>query len=86
MMKEILKPLLENEVLTDEVKEVLETTLTEAINTMETNVRAEVEAKAKENFEAAKDKFEETYKTLEESYKTKLAESSDVASEAKEEI
>jgi len=86
MMTEILKPLLENNVLTDEVKETLEVSLTEAIAAREEAVRAEVEAKAKENFEAAKTKFEETFKTLEESYKTKLDEAKSVAEAAKEEI
>jgi len=86
MMQEILKPLLENNVLTDEVKEAIETALTEAINAKEESVRAEVESVAKENFEAAKTKFEETYKTLEESYKSKLDESKVEIETAKSEI
>lgn len=86
MMTEILKPLLENNVLTDEVKEAIELSLTEAITTMKDAVREEVEAEAKANFEAAKTKFEETYKTLEESYKAKLEEARAVALEAKKEI
>ena len=86
MMQEILKPLLENNVLTDEVKEVITTTLTEAIAAREEAVRAEVETAAKENFEAAKAKFEETYKTLEESYKSKLDEAKVIAESAKTEI
>ena len=65
MMQEILKPLLESDVLTDEVKNAIETSLTEAIAAKEEAVRAEVEAAAKANFEAAKTKFEETYKILE---------------------
>ena len=86
MMTEILKPLLENNVLTDEVKEALELSLTEAITVTKDAVREEVETEAKANFEAAKTKFEETYKTLEESYKTKLDEAKVVAEEAKAEI
>lgn len=86
MMTEILKPLLENNVLTDEVKKALETTLTEALAAKEEAVRTEVEEAAKANFEAAKSKFEETYKTLEESYKTKLEEAKLVAESAKTEI
>ena len=74
MMTEILKPLLENEVLTDEVKESIETSLSEAIVAREEAVRTEVEEQAKENFEAAKVKFEESYKTLEETFNTKLEE------------
>lgn len=72
MMQEILKPLLESDVLTDEVKTAIETSLVEAITAREEAVRAEVEAVAKTNFEAVKTKFEETFKTLEESYKEKL--------------
>lgn len=83
MMQEILKPLLENDVLTDEVKEAIETALTEAIEAKEAAVREEVETQAKENFAAAKTKFEETYKTLEESYKSKLDEAKVVAEDAK---
>jgi hypothetical protein len=86
MMQEILKPLLDNDVLTDDVKETLEKTLTEAINAKEEAVRAEVEEAARENFEAVKIKFEETYKTLEESYKTKLDEAKVIAESAKTEI
>ncbi len=86
MMTEILKPLLENNVLTDEVKEELELSLTEAITATKDAVREEVEAEAKANFEAAKTKFEDTYKTLEESYKTKLEEAKVVATDAKIEI
>ena len=86
MMTEILKPLLENNVLTDEVKEALELSLTEAITATKEAVREEVETKAKANFEAAKTKFEETYKTLEESYKTKLEEAKVLAEDAKTEI
>ena len=70
MMQEILKPLLESDVLTDEVKNAIETSLTEAIAAKEEAVRAEVEAVAKANFEAAKTKFEETYKILEETLNT----------------
>ncbi len=86
MMQEILKPLLESDVLSDEVKTAITTTLTEAIAAREEAVRAEVEAAAKENFTAAKAKFEETYKTLEESYKSKLEEARVVAESAKTEI
>jgi len=68
MMKEILKPLLENDVLSDDVKEALETSLTEALAAKEKAVRAEVEGVARTNFEAAKTKFEETYKMLEATY------------------
>lgn len=85
MMQEILKPLLENDVLTDEVKESIEAALTEALNAKEEAVRSEVEAVAKENFEAAKTKFEETYKTLEESYKAKLDESKNAIESVKAE-
>lgn len=86
MMQEILKPLLDSDVLSDEVKEAIETSLVEAITAKENSVRAEVEAAAKANFEAAKTKFEETYKTLEESFKTKLEESKVVVDEAKVQI
>ena len=86
MMQEILKPLLESDVLTDEVKNAIETSLTEAIAAKEEAVRAEVEAAAKANFEAAKTKFEETYKILEETYKTKLDEAKIVNESAKSEI
>lgn len=86
MMQEILKPLLESDVLTDEVKNAIETSLTEAIAAKEEAVRAEVEAVAKANFEAAKTKFEETYKILEETYKTKLDEAKIVNESAKSEI
>jgi DNA repair exonuclease SbcCD ATPase subunit len=86
MMQEILKPLLENDVLTDEVKSSIETALTEAFTAKEEAVRAEVEEVAKENFEAAKAKFEETYKTLEESYKTKLDEATETTEAVKAEI
>jgi len=86
MMQEILKPLLENNVLTDEVKKSLETALTEALKAKEDSVRAEVETAAKKTFEAAKTKFEDAYKTLEESYKTKLNEAKVVAEGAKETI
>lgn len=86
MMQEILKPLLENDVLTDEVKQSLETALTEAFKTQEASVREEVETAAKETFEAAKTKFEESYKTLEGDYKTKLDEAKNVADDAKESI
>lgn len=86
MMQEILKPLLDSDVLSDEIKEVIETSLTEAIAAKEDAVRAEVEEAAKANFEAAKAKFEESYKTLEESYKTKLEESKVVVDEAKVQI
>src|SRR5574344_1515548 len=79
MMQEILKPLLESDVLTDEVKNAIETSLTEAIAAKEEAVRAEVEAVAKANFEAAKTKFEETYKT-------KLDEAKIVNESAKSEI
>lgn len=85
-MQEILKPLLENNVLTDEVKESIETALTEAFAAREDAVREEVETAAKENFEAAKAKFEETYMTLEESYKSKLEEAKIVAESAKADI
>lgn len=85
-MTEILKPLLENDVLSDEVKSSIETALTEAIAAKEKAVRTEVETEAKENFEAAKTKFEETYKTLEESYKSKLESAKNVAGDAKSEI
>lgn len=85
-MHEILKPLLDNDVLSDEVKSSIETTLTEAIVAKEDAVRAEVEKIAKENFEAAKAKFEETYKTLEESYKTKLDEANTVLTATKTEL
>lgn len=74
MMTEILKPLLENDVLTDEVKEAIEKSLTEAIAAKEDAVRTEVEEQAKANFEAATVKFEESYKTLEETFNTKLEE------------
>ena len=74
MMAEILKPLLENDVLTDEVKEAIEKSLTEAITAKEDVVRTEVEKQAKANFEAATAKFEESYKTLEETFNTKLEE------------
>ncbi len=74
MMTEILKPLLENDVLTDEVKEAIEKSLTEAITAKEDAVRTEVEEQAKVNFEAATVKFEESYKTLEETFNTKLEE------------
>lgn len=86
MMQEILKPLLESDVLTDEVKNAIETSLTEAIAAKEEAVRAEVEAAAKANFEAAKTKFEETYKILEETYKTKLDEAKIVNESVKSEI
>lgn len=86
MMQEILKPLLENNVLTDEVKAAIEKALTEALSAKEESVRAEVEAVAKENFEAAKTKFEETYKTLEESYKTKLDDAKDKIKSVQTEI
>jgi len=75
MMQEILKPLLENNVLTDEVKESIEIALTEALAAKEASVRAEVEAIAKKSFESAKTQFESTYSTLEESYKAKQEES-----------
>ena len=74
MMTEILKPLLDNDVLTDEVKEAIEKSLTEAITAKEDAVRTEVEEQAKVNFEAATVKFEESYKTLEETFNTKLEE------------
>lgn len=86
MMQEILKPLLENDVLTDEVKDSIETALTEAIAAKEDAVRTEVEEAVKENFEAAKAKFEETYKTLEESYKEKLDEAKETVETTKTEI
>ncbi len=86
MMQEILKPLLESDVLTDEVKNAIETSLTEAIAAKEEAVRAEVEAAAKANFEAEKTKFEETYKSLEETYKTKLDEAKIVNESVKSEI
>lgn len=85
-MQEILKPLLESDVLSEEVKTSITTTLTEAVAAREEAVRAEVEAAAKENFTAAKAKFEETYKTLEESYKSKLEEARVIAESAKTEI
>jgi hypothetical protein len=74
MMHEILKPLLENDVLTDEVKDSIEIALTEAIRAREDAVRTEVETLAKKNFEAAKNKFEETFNTLQQTYKVKLDE------------
>lgn len=86
MMQEILKPLLDNEVLSEEVKTAIETSLTEAITAREEAVRAEVETEAMANFEAAKLKFEETFKKLEESYKIKLEEAKMIAESAKEEI
>lgn len=78
MMTEILKPLLENDVLTNEVKETIEKSLTEAITAKEDAVRTEVEEQAKVNFEAATVKFEESYKTLEETFNTKLEEAKSV--------
>ncbi len=86
MMQEILKPLLENDVLTDEVKTAIETSLLEAITAREDAVRVEVENAAKVNFEAVKTKFEETYKTLEETYKTKLATANELTESAKNEV
>jgi len=86
MMQEILKPLLENDVLTNEVKSSIETALTEAFTAKEEAVRAEVEEVAKENFETAKTKFEETYKTLEESYKSKLAEAKETVETTKSDL
>ena len=86
MMQEILKPLLESDVLTSEVKEAITVGLTEAIKQKEEAVREQVEKTAKANFEAAKTKFEETYKTLEQSYKTKLNESKVTVEASKTEI
>ena len=86
MMQEILKPLLESDVLTSEVKEAITIGLTEAIKQKEEAVREQVEKTAKANFEAAKTKFEETYKTLEQSYKTKLNESKVAVEASKTEI
>jgi hypothetical protein len=86
MMQEILKPLLESDVLTSEVKEAITVGLTEAIKQKEEAVREQVEKTAKANFEAAKTKFEETYKTLEQSYKTKLNESKVAVEASKTEI
>lgn len=74
MMQEILKPLLESDVLTDEVKETIELALTEAIVARENTIRKEMEETAKNSFDLAKSKFEETYNTLKESYKSKLDE------------
>jgi len=74
MMQEILKPLLESDVLTDDVKESIELALTEAIVSRENAIRAEMEKTAKESFEKAKEKFEELHETLKESYKVKLDE------------
>jgi len=86
MMTEILKPLLENDVLTDEVKEAIEKSLTEAITAKEDAVRTEVEEQAKVNFEAATVKFEESYKTLEETFNTKLEEAKSVTTGSDETI
>jgi len=86
MMTEILKPLLENDVLTDEVKEAIEKSLTEAITAKEDAVRTEVEEQAKVNFEAATVKFEESYKTLEETFNTKLEEAKSVTTGSEETI
>jgi hypothetical protein len=86
MMQDILKPLLENDILTDEVKDSIESALTEALQAKEDSVREEVEKAAKENFNAAKTKFEKTFKNLEESYKTKLDEAKIVAENAKDTI
>lgn len=72
MMQEILKPLLENEVLTDRVKESIESALMEAIKVRENKVREEVEQAAKKTAEAGMRKLQETFKTLEESSKAKL--------------
>lgn len=71
-MQEILKPLLESDMLTDDVKDSIELALMEAITARENAIRTEVETKAKKNFESAKIKFEETFNTLKESYKNKL--------------
>jgi hypothetical protein len=86
MLQEILKPLLENDVLTDEVKKSLEDSLTEAFKIRENAVREEVETAAKATFEAASTKFETAFKTLETDYKAKLNEAKAVAEGAKETI
>lgn len=86
MLQEILKPLLENNVLTDEVKKSLEDSLTEALKVRENAVREEVESAAKATFEAAKTKFETAYKTLETDYKAKLNEAKTIAEGANETI
>lgn len=73
-MQEILKPLLDNNVLTTDVKETIGKVLTEAVTVRENAVRKEVEELARINFKSAKAKFEDTFKTLESSYKVKLDE------------
>ena len=86
MMQEILKPLLDNNVLTDEVKDSIETALKEAIESREQILREEIETSVRENFEVAKVKFENTYKTLESSYKVKLDEAKQISLNALDQV
>ena len=71
MMTEILKSLLENNVLTDEVKDALEISLVEAFETQRKEIEESVERNAQDSFEVAKTKFEKTYKQLEQNYQIK---------------
>jgi len=83
MLNDILAPLLESEVLTDEVKNSISNALTEAIEKIKLDVKTQTENKAKEQFEKAKIEFENGFKKLEETANAKIADLTDQLKEVR---
>lgn len=74
MMDEILKPLLESELLNDSTKTHIQEKFTEYVTSLETKIRGEIEDQAKQSIVEAQAKLDTTFKTLEEGYQAQLNE------------
>lgn len=72
MMQEILKPLLDSEVLTEQVKESISNALNEALKEKEKQLREDFDRETTEKLSVVKEKLTEKCIQLEKSYKAKV--------------